>query len=87
MEKIFDFNGKSSSRIRLRYIPTRNVFQIHVHKQGAWEGSLKEVWQVMYWDLDVRAREVKLALNEMKKNHHLVADFGISGNFICTFED
>ena len=87
MREFTDFNRKEGRGIRLRYVPIRDIFQIHVYKQGAWEGVLKDIWVIMLWDLDIKKRELVLALSEMKKNHHLVADFDIFGNFICTFED
>jgi hypothetical protein len=86
MEKLIDFNGKDRCGFRLRYVPERDVFQFHAGKYGAWEGDLREVWQKMHWDFEIENKEVRLALSEMEKNRHLVADFGIFGTFICTFE-
>lgn len=86
MRQLIDFNKKDSCGFRLRYVPERDVWQLHAGNHGAWEGQLKEVWQKMHWDFEIENKEVRLALSEMDKNLHFVADFGIFGSFICTFE-
>ena len=53
-------------------------------KHGVYEGSLIQVWQKMNWDYKIHNSEVRLALREMEKNRHSVAEFGIFGSFILT---
>ena len=86
MRELIDFHRKNSCGFKLRYVPGRDVFQLHAGKDGAWEGPLKEIWQKMHWDFEIANKEIRLALSEMDKNRHFVADFGIWGTFICTFE-
>lgn len=78
-------SGKSnSSGYRLRYVPDRDVYQIHSGAYGAFEGSLRDIWQKMYWEYEISNREVQFALDQMEKNSHNVANFGIFGIFIFT---
>lgn len=86
MRQLIDLNWKDFSGFKLCYVPKKGLWQIHAGKHGIWEGSLKEVWQKMYWDFEIENREIKMALNEMDKNRHFVSSFGIFGTFICTFE-
>ena len=86
MRQVVDFNDKNRTGYRLRYIFKKDRFQLHAGKYGAWEGQLREIWQKMNWDFEIANSEIRMALFEMEKNRHFVADFGIFGTFICTFE-
>lgn len=86
MEKLTNFNKKATIGFRLRYVEESDSWQFHAAEHGAWEGSLREIWQKMNWDFQIKNSEVRLALSEMDKNNHTVSDFGIWGSFICTFE-
>jgi hypothetical protein len=86
MEKLTEFNNRDSCGFRLRYVPERDIWQFHAGKHGAWESQLREIWQKMHWDFEIANSEVRMALSEMDKNRHFVADFGIFATFICTFE-
>ena len=86
MQKIIDFNRKDEVGFKLKFVPERDSWQFHAGKYGAWEGQLREIWQKMHWDFEIENREVRVALSEMQKNKHFVADFGIFGTFICTYE-
>jgi hypothetical protein len=86
MEKLIEFNNSGSLGFRLRYVPEKDVFQFHAGKHGAWEGQLREIWQKMHWDFGIENKEIRMALSEMEKHKHFVADFGIFATFICTFE-
>lgn len=83
MSPTSDFNNFSGA-LRLRYVPKRDVFQIHSSNRGAFEGSLKEVWQKMHWDFEIDNKEIRYALAEMERKSHNVADFGIFGSFLFT---
>lgn len=46
------------------------------------EGDLIHVWQIMAWEFEFLNSEVRFAIEEMKKNNHNVAHFGIFCSFI-----
>jgi len=82
-----DYINDKSGACRLRYVPKRDVFQVHTENYGAFEGSLKEIWQKMHWDLEIENKEIRYALAEMERNKHNVAEFGIFGSFLFTKKD
>lgn len=45
MEKLIDFKRNKGSGFKLKYIPERDLFQLHASGKGAWEGGLREIWQ------------------------------------------
>ncbi len=77
--------GKSNaSGFRLRRVPESGLYQIHSGDHGAFEGDLMSIWQKMNWEFEIANKEIRMALEEMKKNDHNVANFGIWGTFIFT---
>lgn len=72
---------------RLRYIPERDVYQIHSDNDGAFEGPLRLIWQKMNWEFEIANSEIRYALEEMANKGHNVANFGIFRTFIFTQKD
>jgi len=73
------------SGYRLRYIPEKDLYQIH-SAEGAFEGQLVHIWQKMNWEYEIENKEIRYALDEMVKNDHDVANFGIFKSFLFTEE-
>ena len=61
---------------------SKNSWELHTSKHGAWRGSLRDVWQKMVFQIGIQNSEVRFALQEMDFNDHNVAHFGIMGSFI-----
>lgn len=74
-----------ASGYRLRYVPETDLYQIH-SEHGAFEGPLVQIWQKMVWEYEFENKEIRMALDEMMKNDHDVANFGIFKSFIFTQE-
>lgn len=68
---------------RLKFIPDRKVYQIHSRTSGAFEGNLWEIKQKAC-QMGLESREFDMAVHEMIKYGHSVAEFGIYGKFIFT---
>ena len=72
---------------RLRYVPGKDLYQIHSGEHGAFEGPLRLIWQKMVWEFEIENSEIRYALSEMADKGHNVANFGIFGGFLFTTKD
>lgn len=78
------FSGKGVGLFRLKMVDY-DVFQIHSPK-GAFEGH-KDVIFAKAESLGVQPQDLPLAVDEMMRKGHNVAEFGIGGGFIFTKKD
>jgi len=70
---------------RLRFKPETKTFEIHSSKFGAYSGPFIKICRRAI-EMGVRKDDIECALDEMAKNDHTVAEFGIFGRFIFTKE-
>ena len=80
-----DFKSREVGMFRLRDLKN-GVYQIHKKDGEAFEGTLKAIFRASV-ELGVRVPDFELAVNEMTKNGHDYAEFGIFGRFIYSATD
>ena len=70
---------------KIKYLPGKNICQLHTTNYGAWEGSLEIVVNKVI-EIGMRQEELSMAIEEMFNNQHNIAEFGVNGYFILTKE-
>lgn len=80
-------SGNNGSGYRLRKISKTGLYQIHSGNHGAFEGDLLSIWQKMVWEFEMSNSDIRIAIEEMGKLDHNVANFGIHGGFLFTQKD
>lgn len=68
---------------RLRYVPEKNEYQIHSKGFGAFAGPGRIIMRKAM-EMGIGPHELSIALSEMDKYSHNVAEFGIFGGFLYT---
>ena len=68
---------------QIKYISSRDTYQIHSSRQGAFEGSIKEI-TLKAIKMGITQEELTLAYLDMAENKHSVAEFDIYGRYIFT---
>lgn len=76
---------KTSLGYRLENDRTTKNWRL-VSPRGEFNGDLVYVWQIMNWEFEISNSEIRYALEEMKKNKHNVAEFGMFGSFMFTLK-
>lgn len=75
------FTGKGTGPFRLKMVDY-DVFQIHSPK-GAFEGRRDAIFMKAE-SLGIKPEDLPVAVDEMMKKGHNVAEFGIGGGFMFT---
>ena len=66
---------------RIKYIPEKQVYQIHSSQFGAYEGSLTLITEKAI-EMGISQEELTIAYKVMSENKDIVAEFGINACFI-----
>jgi len=66
---------------RIKFIPKTRLYEIHSRFDGAFEGDLTSITKKAV-EIGLDQRELTTAYEVMRKNEHLVAEFGIRGTFM-----
>jgi len=66
---------------RIKFLPAKQVYQIHSKRDGAWEGDLMSISKKAV-EMGLDQEELTKAYETMIRTKDLVAEFGINGTFM-----